>query len=178
MKYSQGFAYGISYTDHKDEMSHMINYIISHFGEHEEPCLVFDGDNLSSDSFTHLIPHLVAQIPHMEVWAVLSHEGEIERFNNSWEFSGVPIIHVSAFENIESYTHLGITALRHTMAEHVFCFGGGKCISDEYEEGKHIATYRVLPVKRINREGNEESCELGHKMECIVISAELGDGGD
>lgn len=169
--YSKGFAYGIDFDEHSSSLSCIVDHIIDHFGDHPEPCLAFDGDNLSCHSFTHVIPNVVQCNPHIEVWGFVKNQRELTRFTNSWMHSGISDIHVYAFEDVNNFVDLGIMALKYTSADHVVCCGGGECILNEYERARSLAKFKVIPVSRRNKKTGEiEHCILDSFMEAIPMN--------
>ena len=123
--------------------------------------VTWDGDDLSPDSFTALIPRLCKEDPRVRITAFL-HEKRREAFLKSWqpfvEDSGVSIevIIVPPYsgdpsDHTRKFADLGLSALQATKATDTICFGGGAVLAAEYEHAKALEPapqFAIVPVSR------------------------------
>lgn len=147
-----GYASGLRYTDDDTlyTSEELIRQVISEvYGDADDddggrvcsnapykeapPCsLIFDGDNFATDSFTYILPEIHRQLPSMSIWATVMTEGDIDRLQKSWEWTGVKEIHV-AVTAASSYRDHAITSHFLSNPSGVYCLGGGQCVLDEYQ---------------------------------------------
>jgi hypothetical protein len=130
--------------------------------------LVIDGDSYAPDSFTALIPRLLAALP-LVAFKLQGKEGECLR---SWggalarardeggsahaSFTLVSVPRDPAAEATPEasdypypdykYVYLGATALQATGSEHVFCVGGGEVVAEEQRVARRRADAGAPPV--------------------------------
>ena len=136
----------------------------------EKPAtLVWDGDAHAKDSFTHLIPQLLAALPgaHLVAFA-------LEDWSDGCQASWLPLLNAlpaqiqpssltlvlvpaptSGSGDDSKYVTLGRSALVATGASLVYCLGGGLVTAEEarlaYEASPESSKFALVPARRWKR---------------------------
>ena len=137
--------------------------------------IFWDGDELAPDSFTALIPRLIAGRPELRLCAIL-HERRRPHFTRTWSaFAatlGAPIDvcvvpdpppSMDGADKLRRFAALGIDGFRLTGSKFVYCFGGGGVVKAEVElaEEKVAAgdeklttpSWMLVPARRADAAG-------------------------
>ena len=153
--------------------------------------IFWDGDELAPDSFTALIPRLVAGRPELRLCAIL-HERRRPHFTRTWSaFAatlGAPIDVIivadpppsmDGADKMRRFAALGIDGFRLTGSKFVYCFGGGGVVKAEVELADEQLTERprwtLVPARRAAADGAsvEQSALWGLEVEHYSVSDEL-----
>jgi len=111
--------------------------------------IVWDGDNYSESSFTHLLPKLHQLLPQCKMVAFILF-GHEDRFYNNWKLVEMAEITVFSFSSKNmNFIELGTKALQNTHSKHVVCLGGGKCVEEEFRNANKDVLFDVFPMNRI-----------------------------
>lgn len=161
----KGFASGIDFNkqNNLEECNRAIDRLdelCEKQGTSSDIAIIFDGDSLSHDSFTHFISILPSRLSrHREIihfFAFLIHIDDRHRFQESWNNSPLQEITMITASNYldktnDNLLHLGIHGLISTQSKTVLSLGGGDMLKNEYEAAlKRDISFEIFDIDRIH----------------------------